>query len=154
MEKDDLINKLQHMEKPDIVSEQHKAELKLTLLNAKKSARIGVFLIIIPLIFLFLIFLKYSLHIHLSSLSSVENWMAEKDKNSFYKFLIPFLLVGTPLLGLGINLLAILHLEWKKEPNELIITVKLRWINIVISVISVLILFVFLLYAIGENVNR
>jgi hypothetical protein len=154
MEKDDLINKLQHLDKPDIVSEQHQAALKLTLLNAKKSARIGVFLIVIPLIFLSGIFLKYSLHIHLSFLNGLENWMSEKDKNPFYKFLIPFLLVGTPLLGLAINLLAILHLEWKKDTNELIITIKLKWISIMISVICVLILFVFLLYAIGENVNR
>jgi hypothetical protein len=154
MEKDELINKLEHMNKPNIESEQHKAALKLTLLNARKSGRLGIFMVIIPLIFLACIFLKYLLHIGLPSFSSVENWMAEKDKNPFYRFLIPLILIGAPLLGLGINLLAILHVERKKEPDELIITVKLHWINIAVSIICALILFAFLLYAIGENFNR
>lgn len=154
MKKEDLIKKLQEMDKPNVVNEQHRTELKMTLLNASKSAKAGVVLVVFPLIFLAGVFLKYLLHIPLTSFTRLEDWIAEKDKTSFYRFLIPFLLVGTPLLGLALNLLAILHVQLKKNAGELIITLKLRWVNIMIAIVCSIILFVFLCYAIGENVNR
>jgi hypothetical protein len=154
MEKEDLIKKLQEMDKPNFVNEQHRAELKMTLLNASKSAKAGVLLVVLPLLFLTGVFLKYLLHIHLPSFTRLEDWMAEEDKVIFYRVLIAILLIGAPLLGLGLNLLAIVHMVRNREADEIIITIKLRWINILVSIVCAIILFVFLCYAIGENVNR
>src|SRR4051812_16192048 len=122
MERDDLIKKLQNMNKPQIISDSHQIKLKLTLLNAKRSANIGVILVIIPCIFLVGIFLKYLLHINIEVFTSFEDWMSEIDKNQYLKIIFPILLLGAPLVGLAINLLAILHFEFNSVAREVIIT--------------------------------
>lgn len=139
------------MQKPQIISESHQVQLKLTLLNAKRSANIGIILVIIPCIFLMGIFLKYLLHIEIPAFTSFLNWMSEKDRNPLLKIVFPILLIGAPLVGLAINLLAILHFEWKSKARELIITLKLKWMNIITGLICILILLCFFLYAVGEN---
>ena len=151
MEKEDLIKKLEDMQKPQIISGSHQVQLKLTLLNAKRSANIGIILVIIPCIFLMGIFLKYLLHIDIPAFTSFLNWMSEKDNNPLLKIVFPVLLIGAPLVGLGINLLAILHFEWNSKLRELIITLKLKWMNIITGLICILILLCFFLYAVGEN---
>ncbi len=151
MEKEDLIDKLQNMHKPEIVSETHKVQLKITLLSARKSANFGIILAILPVVFLGFIFLKYMLHLSIPAFTSFENWMSEKDKNPLVKIMIPLLLIGAPLLGLAINLLAILYVEWRKNTKELLITLKIKWRNIIIIIICLLILACFLLYVVGEN---
>jgi hypothetical protein len=151
MEKEDLINKLENMHKPEMVSETHQVQLKITLLNARKSANFGIILAIIPVFFLGCIFLKYMLHLSIPAFTSFESRMSEKDKNPLFKILIPLLLIGAPLLGLAINLLAILYVEWRKNSRELLITLKIRWRNIIIIIICLLILACFLFYVVGEN---
>lgn len=151
MEKDDLIKKLEHMQKPEIVSESHRVQLKLTLLNARRSAKIGIFLIVIPCMFLIGIFLKYFLHLNFPTFSSLLEWMSEKDKNPVLHILIPLILIGAPVIGFAINMLAILHVEWNKPGNEIIITLKLKWKNLIIAFVCAGVLVFFFIYAVGEN---
>src|SRR5690349_9516459 len=151
MEDKEFSQKLQQMHKPQVESTTHQLQLKLTLLNAKRSARIGVVLVIIPCLFLLAILLKYFMHINLPSFSALEEWMADKNHNVLIKMLIPLLLIGAPIIALIFNLLAILHFSFEKKINELIITVKLKWFNIIVSLICLLILSCFFLYAVGEN---
>src|ERR1700730_13693494 len=99
MEKDDLINKLENMHKPEIKSDSHQLQLRMMLLNAKRSARLGVLVAIIPVLFLSGIFLKYLLHLNFPAFTSVENWMSDLDKTPFLKWLVPLFLIGAPLLG-------------------------------------------------------
>jgi hypothetical protein len=151
MDNEEFSQKLQKMHKPQIESATHQVQLKITLLNAKRSAGIGVILVIIPCLFLLAVLIKYFLHINLPFFSALEEWMADKNHNVFIKMLIPLLLIGAPFIALIFNLLAILHFNFEKKVNELIITVKLKWINIIVSLICLLILFCFFLYAVGEN---
>lgn len=154
MDKDELINKLENMQKPDIVSDEHRNQLKLTLLNARKSANVGIILIILPCLFLSGVILKYLLHLSIPAFTTLENWMAEIDKNPSLKLVVPVLLVGAPLTGLAINLLAILHFDLNRKARELIITVKVKWKNIIVGLICLLILMCFFFYAVGENFTR
>ncbi|MEP6597137.1 MAG: hypothetical protein ABJA71_14385 [Ginsengibacter sp.] len=151
MENEEFSQKLQKMHKPQIESATHQVQLKITLLNAKRSARIGIILVIIPCLFLLAVLIKYFLHINLPSFSALEEWMSDKNHNVFIKILIPLLLIGAPFIALIFNLLAILHFNFERKMNEFIITVKLKWINIFVSLICLLILFFFFLYAVGEN---
>jgi hypothetical protein len=151
MEKADFERKLEKMTKPEVRSNEHHLQLKLTLLNAKKSARIGVAFVILPCVFLFLIFLKYALHLQLSSFTEFEDWMSNKNNSAFIKLLIPLLLIGTPLIAFIINALSILHFDFNEPQKELLVTIKIKWFNIIILVISAAILLCFLLYAAGEN---
>jgi lantibiotic transport system permease protein len=151
MENDEFSKKLQKMHKPEIESPTHQVQLKITLLNAKRSAKIGLILVILPCLFLVAVLIKYFLHINLPSFSVLEEWMSKKDQNLIIKMLFPLLLIGGPLLALIFNLLAILHFNLDKKANELIITLKFKWFNIIVSLICLLILFCFFLYALGEN---
>jgi hypothetical protein len=151
MENDEFSKKLQKMHKPEIESPTHQVQLKITLLNAKRSAKIGFILVILPCLFLVAVLIKYFLHINLPSFSVLEEWMSKKDQNLIIKMLFPLLLIGGPLLALIFNLLAILHFNLDKKANELIITLKFKWFNIIVSLICLLILFCFFLYALGEN---
>lgn len=151
MENEEFSQKLEKIHKPQVESATHQRQLKITLLNAKRSARIGVALVIIPCLFLLAVLMKYFMHIKLPSFSALEDWMADKNHNVFIKVLIPLLLIGTPFIALIFNLLAILHFSFEKKVNELIITVKLKWFNLIVSLICLLILFCFFLYAVGEN---
>ena len=89
MENEEFSQKLQKMHKPQIESATHQVQLKITLLNAKRSARIGIILVIIPCLFLLAVLIKYFLHINLPSFSALEEWMADKNHNKFIKMLIP-----------------------------------------------------------------
>ena len=151
MDNDEFSQKLQKMHKPEIESPTHQVQLKITLLNAKRSARIGLILVILPCLFLAAVLIKYFLHINLSSFSALEEWMSKKDQNIIIKILFPLLLIGGPLLALIFNLLAILHFNLDKKANELIITLKFKWFNLIVSLICLLILLCFFLYAAGEN---
>ena len=151
MENEEFSHKLQKMHKPQIESATHQVQLKITLLNAKRSARIGRILVIFPCLFLLAVLIKYFLHINLPFFSALEEWMADKNHNEVIKMLIPLILIGAPFIALIVNLLAILHFNFEKKVNELIITVKLKWMNIIVSLICLLILFCFFLYAVGEN---
>ncbi len=151
MENEEFSQELQKMHKPQIESATHQVQLKITLLNAKRSAGIGIILVIIPCLFLLAVLIKYFLHINLPSFFALEEWMADKHHHEFIKMLIPLLLIGAPLIALIFNLLAILHFNFERKMNEFIITVKLKWINIIVSLICLLILFFFFLYAVGEN---
>ncbi len=151
MDNDEFSKKLQKMHKPEIESPTHQMQLKITLLNAKRSARIGLILVILPCLFLAAVLIKYFLHINLPSFSALEEWMSKKDQNVLIKLLFPLLLMGGPLLALIFNLLAILHFNLDKKAKEFIITLKFKWFNIIVSLICLLILFCFFLYAVGEN---
>ncbi|MDQ3843865.1 MAG: hypothetical protein M3342_07600 [Bacteroidota bacterium] len=148
---DEFEKKLQTMHKPDVHSPTHQVQLKITLMNAKRSARVGVVLVVIPCLFLTGILLTHYLHLHFTAFKNMEDWMARKDNNAIIKAFIPLLLIGGPLVALAVNLLAILHFELKKEARELIVTIKIKWLNIIISLICLLILFCFFLYGVVEN---
>jgi lantibiotic transport system permease protein len=151
MENDEFSKKLQKMHKPEIESPTHQVQLKITLLNAKRSANIGLILVILPCLFLAAVLIKYFLHISLPSFSALEEWMSKKDRIVIIKMFFPLLLIGGPLLALILNLLAILHFNLDKKAKELIITLRFKWFNIIVSLICLLILFCFFLYAVGEN---
>jgi hypothetical protein len=77
MNKEDLINNLHNMQKPDISGGIHQQQLKMTLLNSRRSANFGIVLVIVPCLFLVGIFLKYLLHVPLPLFSAAEEWLAE-----------------------------------------------------------------------------
>lgn len=148
---DEFEENMRSMHKPNVSSDSHQLQLKITLLNAKRSAGIGILLALVPCLFLAGIFLTRFLHIPFPGFSAVEEWMSRKDNSVWIKVLIPFLLLGGPLIALAFNLLAILHCEVNQKAREVIVTIKIKWLNIVISLLCLLILSIFFLYSVGEN---
>jgi hypothetical protein len=154
MKENEFEKQMENLKTPNADTSSQQQILKITLLNAKKSSRFGIAFIIIPCLFLFGVFLKYALGIDFKIFSSLEDEMAMLDKTSYLKWLSPLLLVGLPLAGIVINLLVITHFYWDRLKKEFIITIKYRLVNIILLLISISIVGIFILYAIGENMRH
>jgi hypothetical protein len=78
--------------------------------------------------------------------------MARLDsKTSSLRILSPLVLAGGPLLALALNLLAILHVDFDRRHRELLITVKLRVVNLIIAGASAGILLMLVAHIISER---
>lgn len=154
MEDKNFKEQMENIKTPQVNDISHQQILKVNLLNARKSSRIGIAFIAIPCLFLFGVFIKYFLGLHFPVFTSLEDAMANLDKIPFAKWISPVLLVGLPLIAIIINTLAITHFYRDKPRKELLITIKIRLLNILIVVISLCIVAIFILFAISENMNH
>jgi hypothetical protein len=157
MNEEELTEKLEAMERPDPPSTLHQKQLKLVLLSARRSSWIGVVLIALPCLFMFGVILKYGFRIDIPIFSALEENMAAIDRTVF-RFIPPLILVGGPLVGLALNLLAVMHFQFDRQPRELQVTVKLKPVNLAIIGVCLFILAMFCMYVVVENglpfVNR
>ena len=150
MEEESLSKKLENISPPEISAPAHQRQLKLTLLNASKSSLLGAFLIVVPCLFIFGIFLKYQLRVRTGWTTAVEEWMLRID-HTWLWFIPPLLLVGAPLVALSINLLALLHVRLISARRELQITLKLKPANLCFCALCLLILAAVFIHVIGER---
>ena len=142
---------MQNIETPNVSSSAYGSAFKMRLLNTRKSGYLGIFLIILPIIFITGMIFKYNFGIELPVIYPLSSWIGEMDKVILLKYFIRFLLVGGPLMAFILNLLSILHLYYDKERKELIFSVKISWFNLIIITVGVLIQIVFFLYLVVEN---
>jgi lantibiotic transport system permease protein len=129
-------------------------EIKLTIVNAQRSAALGIWFIAIPCYLLFCVFMKYYFHINLGLFDAMIGLMSDLDKNPVMKFLTPVLVVGLPLAGVVLNALAITHFSYTASTKTVQISIKLRWINLAVLVISLVLVSLFILYVIVENIHH
>jgi len=148
---EDFEKKMENLSTPEIRSESRKNQLKLTLLNAKKSAYVGFVLIILPFLFAFANIFKYQLGIDLGFLSAFVTWIGSFDDTPVINWVLRILLLGGPIVAVLVNLLAITHFQIDKHSNEFIITFKLKWLNITIILFCCFVLLIFILYLVAEN---
>ncbi len=154
MENKKFEEQLENLQTPQVNDIRHQQSLKVNLLNARKSSRIGIVFITLPCLFLFGVFMKYFLGVQFPVFTALEDAMANLDKTPFLKWISPVLLVGLPLLAIIINTLAITHFYRDKQRKELLITIKYRLLNISILIISICIVAIFILFAIGEYMHH
>lgn len=154
MNNQEFEKKMENLSAPSIRSESTKQILKITLLNARKTANVGLLLLILPFIFVFGNIFKYELGIELGFITSFLDWLMSLDQSPVINWIIRFFILGAPAIAALANLLAITHFFYEKESNQFIISVKLKWINIAVILFCSLIVFVLLGYLIVENVNH
>ena len=154
MEKDQFTKKMEELKTPDTGNIHHYRDLKLMLVSAKKSGTIGFWFIVVPCYFLFCVFMKYYFHVNLHLFDVFIEMISDLDKTRGMKFISPIVLVVLPLAGIVLNALSILHFQYEKSWKEVRITVRLRWINILIILLSGLLVCVFILYALVENFHH
>ncbi|MDB4927481.1 hypothetical protein [Mucilaginibacter sp.] len=158
-DKNEFLKQMESLQVPDVDPVKHQQMVKMAIMNAGRSAALGVWLVIIPCYFLFCVFMYYFFHIHISWFEAMFNLVADLDKNPNTRFLSPLLLVGLPFVCLVINSLAIVHVQYvrvdakRTKVNELMITLKLRLINILLILISLGIIGVFTAYVMTENIS-
>lgn len=139
---------------PNIKSNATKEVLKITLLNSRKSAHLGVLLLLLPFLFFFGNVAKYNLGIDLDFINLFLGWIISLDTVPVVNWLIRFTLLGGPILAILFNLFAIMHMYSNHETHEFIITLKLKWVNIAIIILCGLILLLFFTYLVVENMNH
>lgn len=75
-------------------------------------------------------------------------------QSSSLRLLSPLVLAGGPLLALALNLLAILHVDFDRRHRELLITLKLRVVNLIIAGASAAILGMLVAHIISERAHH
>jgi len=150
MDEDKLVNKLESLKCPGMQSPSHQQRLKLMLTNARRSSWIGLAFIAFPCLFLFGVLLKYGFRFDLPLFTGMEERMAQID-HSALRFLSPLVLAGAPLAALMLNLLAIMHFHLDRAQSELLVSVKLRIVNLVIVALCLLILATLFVHAAAES---
>ena len=154
MEEKEFINKMDSLKKPGFSGKEPSKNLRLAIVNSKKSAAIGVWFIIIPCYFLFMILMKYYFNVNLHVIDIFEDFIASLDRSPVTKFITPLFFVGLPIAGIVINLLSIMFFEYDKEQKRINISVKLKLLNILLVIVSLAVVSIFILYLITENINH
>ena len=157
-DKDEFLKKMENLKVPEIDPREHPKMVKMAIMNAERSAALGVWLIVVPCYFLFCVFMYYFFHIKLNLFESMFNLMSSLDKNPYLKFLSPLLLVILPIVSIIINALAIIHVQYQKfgpeqgKIKEFSITIKIKVWNILLILVSLAIVLTFIAYIITENI--
>ncbi|MBA4851670.1 hypothetical protein [Emticicia sp. BO119] len=156
MENEDFVNKLQRLKKPEISQTSHQEYIKLPLLNARKSATLGWWLVAIPLFFLVSVFVRsiFTSGQYIHIIDAFLETIAKIDHTSYAWWLNPIVFLLFPIIAGAMNLLSIIHIAYEKQTKEIIISIKLRFWNIVLVIIGFKIVAILGLYLIMENLRH
>lgn len=154
--KDQSIEELMDdLQVPEVTVDKHQRVFHLTLLNTRKSALLGVLLLLLPFFFLTGVIFSHYLEMEIPVLTSIYHWIADLDRqygdDSVLNWIVRLLLLLGPLMALAVNLLAVLHVSYQKTLKEVVIALKLKWQNWLIIGICAGFEIVFFLYLILEN---
>lgn len=154
MEEKDFITQMENLKKPDIQTSASQLQFKLALLNTKKTAWWGLWILVIPIFFFSCVAIKYLFGWNWGVSDNFIEWMARLDQQKGTGWITPVLFVLLPGISAALNLLAIMHFIYDKVANELMVTIKLRWLNIILALISLAVVAFVLFYAITENAHH
>jgi len=135
-------SKMENLNTPNADFVKHQEVLKIGMMNARKSARIGIIFILIPILIVVLAYLKMKLLIHWDFFSKFQQFVSNQNQSSYLSWLSHIILLGFPILAIFINLLAITHFYIDKKKKELIITLRYHIKNLIVLIISVVLLVV------------
>jgi hypothetical protein len=145
---------LQHISVPNPSSQALRADLKLALLSARPSARLGFALVIVPLTFLGGVILRYGFDVAVPGFAAFEEMISAIEHAPVIRLVSPVVFAVGPLVALAINVLAILHVRYQEGPGELVLTVKLRWANLLIAALSLGILAMVFVHIVSESAHH
>jgi hypothetical protein len=94
--------------------------------------------------------MKYYFHKNLGMLDNINEIMTGMSHHNIYLRVVwAIILVGLPVTTIVLNMLAILHVQHNKPANEIVISLRLRMFNILLTLLSGIVIMVFLAYAIA-----
>lgn len=160
IEQDEFLKQMENLQVPGIDPPSHQQTVKMAIMNAERSATLGVWLIVVPCYFLFCVFMYYYSHVHSSWFGAMFNLLSGMLANKPYMdFLAPILLVVLPIICIIINALSIIHVNIRKvvpgksEIKEFSITIKVKLWNMVLILLSLAIVLTFIAYVMTENIS-
>jgi lantibiotic transport system permease protein len=137
-------NKMNNLQTPDSGKLKHQEVLKMAMINARKSSKIGLLILLIPALFILIAYIKIQILMRIDLNASLNSLIEKANQIGYLKWFVPAIFVGLPILATIINLLAITHFYVDKTNKELIISVKYRLKNIIIILISFVIFISFI----------
>lgn len=156
---DEFLKKMENLQVPDINPGEHSGRVKMAIMNAERSAALGVWLIIVPCYFLFCVAMYYYFHIGAGWFGSMVTLIAGLEKTRGIDFIAPIVFVVLPVICIVINALAITHARVQKmdpgrsKVREFSFTLKIKPWNIVLILISLAILFAFVSFVLTESIS-
>ena len=126
-------------------------ELRLAILSAQRSAAMGIWFVIVPCFFLMCVIMKYMFHVNLGIIDTFEEMISALDKNQGSGWIWPVMLMGLPIVSIVMNALAISHFKWEADTGSLIVSIRMKWLNLAVLIVSSTIVGIFLLYLVTEN---
>lgn len=148
-----LEQQLENIDVPEVTPLHHQQQLKLTILNAKKSATISLWLLVVPFVVLFGGFMQSAFHIMLPPWS----WLVK------YSPLMPLWLrlgifvcvvIILPFVAVFINVLGILWFKYDKTEHVLQIAVRMRKTNVIIITIAAILALFFIGHTVTEWITN
>lgn len=158
-EQDKFLKQMENLQVPVIEPPTHQKKVKMAIMNAERSATLGVWLIIVPCYFLLCVCMYYCFHVHMSWLQAMFNMMLNTQNNVWLRILSPILFIALPTVSVIINALAVIHVGArpidanKSKVKEYSITIKIKIWNIVLLLLSLAIAFTFIAYIITLNIT-
>lgn len=125
---DEFEKKLQNLKKPQVMTE-HQAYLKLPILNTRKSAAMGWWLVALPCLLLACVVMQLVSGGSIRVLDMLFSTLEAFDR-SHGGWFSPLVFVLFPMVAAGMNLLSLLNVLYDAERRELIITLKVRFWNL------------------------
>ncbi len=154
MDEKEFMSQMENLKKPEIQVSASQRQIRLALLSTKKTAWWGVWILMIPIFFFCCVAIKYLFGWNWGVSNNFIEWMAKLDQQKSTGWITPALFVLLPGISAIINLLAIMHFTYDKLVNQLIVTIKLRWLNIILALVSIAVIAFVLFYAITENAHH
>jgi hypothetical protein len=154
MEEKDFLNKMENLQKPDVNPDASYRQVKLALMSVKKSAVWGSWFLAVPLLFFCCVAIKYLFGWNWGISDNFIEWIARLDNQAGTGWVTPVFFILLPAIGAIVNLLAIMHFTFNKQAKELIISIRIRWLNIILALISLAIIAFMFIYALTENAHH
>ncbi|OOQ60450.1 hypothetical protein [Mucilaginibacter pedocola] len=158
-DKNEFLKEMENLQVPAAdPSAQHQKIIKMAILNASRSAKVGVWLVALPCFFLLSVFVYYYSHANSNWFEAMFNTIISLDSSPVVDFLAPIVLFILPIICIIINLLAITHVQTQKagegyKYREFSFTIRIRWWNIALIALSVAIIAAFIIFAMTENIS-
>jgi len=158
-DEEEFLKQMENLQVPEIDPRQHPEMVKMAIMNAERSAALGVWLIVVPCYFLFCVFMYYFFHINAGWFGSMFKLMESLEKTPYIDFLGPLILVVMPIVCIVINALAITHVRVQKhgpqqsKVREFTITIKIKIWNILLILLSLAVVCIFIAYVMTENIS-
>jgi len=135
-------DKMENLNTPNTDFVKHQDILKIGMLNARKSARIGIIFILIPMMLIVLAYLKIKLLIHWDFFARLQMFVSNQNQSSTLSLVSHLIFIGLPILAIIINLIAITHFYIDKQNKEMIITIRYRLKNMIVLLFSAVLLMI------------
>ena len=139
----DFEKKMENLKTPETEFVKHQETLKIGLMNAKKSSRIGLVFILVPALFVLIAYIKLQFIMSIDFPATFQGILHKTDHASWLRWVVPLVFLVLPLLAAITNLLAVSHFMVDKKTKEVFITVQYRLKNLIVLIISLVIILSF-----------